>query len=206
MNPTEPRTLAEPVADAALGAPGTESPEVSALVERAKTGDPDAFADLMRLYDRRVIALGMQMGLSRDDALDACQEAFVKVFRYLGSFKSGRSFFKWLYRIALNVIYDALRERRSRAMVPIEDIEEAPVEPAGEGLHRRVEAAQLAERVRGSLEHLSRRERVVFVLRDLQDLSTEEIGAILGLSRITVRRHCMLARRKVRERVFGPQR
>jgi RNA polymerase sigma-70 factor (ECF subfamily) len=204
MNPTEPRTLADPVPDAALGGPSTESPEVTALVERAKGGDADAFADLMRLYERRVIALGMQMGLPREDAMDACQEAFVKVFRYLGSFRSGRSFFKWLYRIALNVIYDALRERRARAQVPIDDLPEAPAE-AGEGLHRRLEAAQLAGRVRECLEHLSRREREVFVLRDLQDLGTDEIGAILGLSQITVRRHCMLARRKVRERVFGPR-
>src|SRR5437867_80198 len=79
-----------------------EAPEVTALVTRAKSGDPEAFSDLMRLYDRRVIAIGVQMGLSHEDALDACQDAFVKVFRYIGRFRSGQSFYKWLYRIAIN--------------------------------------------------------------------------------------------------------
>jgi RNA polymerase sigma-70 factor (ECF subfamily) len=191
-------------APAAAAVQTAESPEVAALVERAKAGDADAFGDLMRLYERRIVALGMQMGLSRDDALDATQESFVKVFKYLASFKSGRSFFKWLYRIAIHTIYDALRARQGRPTVALDDLEAAAVPPRETGVHQRVEAAQLAERVKESLVHLSRRERIVFVLRDLQEISTEEIGAILGLSQITVRRHCMLARKKVRERIFGP--
>ena len=86
----------------------------------------------------------------------------------------------------------------------LDDMQGGGLPAAGPGVHQRVEAAQLAQKVRESLAHLSRRERIVFVLRDLQEISTEEIGAILGLSRITVRRHCMLARKKVRERIFGP--
>jgi RNA polymerase sigma-70 factor (ECF subfamily) len=204
MAPAAP--VAEPASAAAArgAAEAGEAPEVTLLVERAKTGDADAFADLMRLYERRVVALGMQMGLSREDALDATQESFVKVFKYLASFKSGRSFFKWLYRIAIHTVYDALRSRQARQTVPLDDIAGSSSTPADAGVHRRLEAAQLAGKVRESLAHLSRRERIVFVLRDLQEISTEEIGAILGLSQITVRRHCMLARKKVRERVFGP--
>jgi RNA polymerase sigma-70 factor (ECF subfamily) len=68
-------------------------------------------------------------------------------------------------------------------------------------LESRLEASQLAERVRQSLGCLSKRERIVFVLRDLQGLGTEEIAAILGLSQITVRRHCMSARQRLRQRL-----
>jgi RNA polymerase sigma-70 factor (ECF subfamily) len=202
LKPLEPTAMAAaPAVQAAA-----ESPEVAALVERAKAGDADAFGDLMRLYERRVVALGMQMGLSREDALDATQESFVKVFKYLASFKSGRSFFKWLYRIAIHTIYDALRARQGRHTVALDDAEAegAALQPRDTGVHQRLEAAQLAEKVKESLKHLSRQERIVFVLRDLQEISTEEIGAILSLSQITVRRHCMLARKKVRERIFGP--
>jgi len=63
----------------------------------------------------------------------------------------------------------------------------------------------MAEKVRKSLDYLSRRERIVFVLRDLQELSTEEIGVILRLSQITVRRHCMSARQKIRQRLLPRQ-
>src|SRR5207249_12242228 len=90
-------TEAETTEGQASDAPA-ESPAVTRLVELAKSGDPEAFAGLMRLYERRVIGLGVQMGLSQDDAMDACQDAFVKVFRYIGRFQSGRAFFKWLYR------------------------------------------------------------------------------------------------------------
>jgi RNA polymerase sigma-70 factor (ECF subfamily) len=204
VKPLDPAAVAGAPASPLPAEGSIESPEVTLLVDRAKGGDADAFADLMRLYERRVVALGMQMGLSREDALDATQESFVKVFKYLASFKSGRSFFKWLYRIAIHTIYDALRSRQARQTVPLEEIEGGSSTPADAGVHRRLEAAELAGKVRECLAHLSRRERIVFVLRDLQEISTEEIGAILGLSPITVRRHCMLARKKVRERIFGP--
>ena len=182
-----------------------ESLEVTALVDRAKTGDALAFEELMRLYERRVILLGIQMGLSRDDALDTCQETFIKVFRYIGRFRSGESFFKWLYRIAIHAIYDKLKRTRSLGMVSIEDI--GPEESAGLGgpapsLDRRVEAADLASKILAGMVSLTRRERVIFALRDLHEMSTQEIGVILHLSQITVRRHCASARQKLRERLF----
>jgi RNA polymerase sigma-70 factor (ECF subfamily) len=193
----------DPREDASGGT--VEAPEVTALVLRAKAGDPDAFADLMRLYERRIVALGLQMGLSREDALDACQEAFIKVFKYIGKFESGRRFFKWLYRIAIHAVYDQLRRSRGIPTVPLEELETTP--PARDfagtsSIHDRVEASQIAARVRESLGCLTRQERIVFVLRDLQDLGTDEIGSILGVSQITVRRHCMSARQKMRDRIF----
>lgn len=201
----KPEALAEAVAAQAAVA---ENPEVTALVMRAKEGDADAFADLMRLHERRIIGLGLQMGLRREDALDACQDTFVKVFKYIGKFEAGRSFFKWLYRIAINVIYDHLRAGRGAPTVSLEELDAGQVGRAdGEGpsLQARVESAQMAEKVRRSLDCLSRRERIVFVLRDLQELSTEEIGVILSLSQITVRRHCMSARQKIRQRLLPRQ-
>jgi len=182
-----------------------ETPEVTALVARAKEGDPEAFTELMRMYERRIISLGVQMGLSRDDAMDACQDSFVKVFKYIRRFETGRSFFKWLYRIALHSVYDQMRRARSAPTVSIEDLEGAQLSrmvDRAASIQERLESVQLADRVRDSLDLLSHRERIVFVLRDLQDLTTEEIGVILSLSQITVRRHCMSARQKLRQALF----
>jgi RNA polymerase sigma-70 factor, ECF subfamily len=180
-----------------------EEPRITALVVRAKEGDAEAFADLMHLYERRILSLGRQMGLRREDALDACQEAFVKVFRYIGKFETGRSFFKWLYRIAIHAIYDQMRLGRMPRTVSLEEIEldEADARQGAPSLHARLESVQLARRVRESLDCLSRRERIVFVLRDLHGIDSDRIGAILGLSQVTVRRHCMSARHKLRERL-----
>lgn len=185
-----------------------EAPEITALVIRAQAGDADAFADLVRRHESQILRLGQQMGLGREDSLDACQEAFIKVFKYIRRFETGRSFFKWLHRIAIHAIYDQIRRARSHQTEPLDALQEshpARAEAARGGIHQRLEAAQIAARVRESLDCLSRRERIVFVLRDLQEMSTEDIGTILGLSQITVRRHCSSARQKLRERLFPRQ-
>jgi RNA polymerase sigma-70 factor (ECF subfamily) len=187
---------------------GAEDPRITLIVDRAKTGDADAFADLMHLYESRIIALGIHMGLSRDDAMDACQDAFVRVFKHIGRFESGRIFFKWLYRIAIHTVYQQMRRTRRHVAVDIADPsiqgELRDRTPAG-ALQDRLEERQLTERVHECLAGLSRQERIVFVLRDLQNLGTDEIGAILRLSTVTVRRHCMAARQKLRIRILGPQ-
>ena len=202
MDVIKPRTIENSAA--VLGSSG-ESPEVTALVERAKTGDADAFDALMRLYERRIIAIGVQMGLSVDDALDACQEVFLKVFRYIGRFRSGESFFKWLYRIAVHAIYDQIRRGPRPGTVSLDGLDASAfaqrAEP-GAGVGARVENSDLARKVVTGLDCLTRQERIVFVLRDLQEMDTHRIARILGLSQITVRRHCMSARLKLRERLF----
>ncbi len=202
MDITKPQALTEvPVAAAAQA----EAPEVTALVDRAKGGDAEAFDDLMRLYERRIISIGVQMGLSRDDALDACQDAFVKVFRYIGGFRSGRSFFKWLYRIAIHAIYDHLRKSRPAGVVSIDEMDRSQSEnlrdtsPAPDS---RAASSDLKRKLLAGLDTLSRQERIVFVLRDLQGIESVEIGRVLRLSQVTVRRHCMSARQKLRDRLF----
>jgi len=202
VDSTKPGTIAQGVGAAVSEG---ESPQITALVERAKSGEADAFDDLMRLYERRIISVGVQMGLSSDAALDACQDTFVKVFRYIHRFRSGELFFKWLYRIAVNSIYDHLRQRRPTGVVSIQEV---PGEhfPEGQGrrsLQARVEDSDLAARALGEIENLSRQEKIVFVLRDLQEMPTQQICQILGLSQVTVRRHCMSARHKLRDRLLG---
>jgi RNA polymerase sigma-70 factor (ECF subfamily) len=186
-----------------------ESPEVTALVVRAQGGDADAFDDLMRLYEGRIIALGLQLGLSRDDAMDSCQDAFIKVFKYIGRFRTGNSFFKWLYRIAIHAIYDHRRRYRPQGsgVISIEELgpsQGAALQDIGPSLSRCVEAADLAGKLLAGLDLLSQRERTVFALRDLQGLGTAEIGRILRLNQVTVRRHCLNARQKLRQRLFPP--
>lgn len=203
MDVTTPRSVSE--AGVAAGSARGEPAEVTALVERAKTGDADAFGGLMHLYERRIIGIGIQMGLSREDSLDACQDSFVKVFRYIGRFRSGESFFKWLYRIAINTIYDHLRINRSPGVISIEDMAgESKLEIADGGvpMATRMENADLVNRLMAELGCLTRQERIVFILRDLHSMPTDEIGKVLSLSQVTVRRHCMSARGKLRDRLF----
>jgi RNA polymerase sigma-70 factor (ECF subfamily) len=206
MDTIKPEALADVGGSEAAPA---ESPEVTALVARAKSGDSQAFDGLMRLYERRVIAIGIQMGLSRDEALDSCQEVFIKVFRYIHRFRSGHSFYKWLYRIAINATYDHLRWSRPAGVISVEVMDETQagrILDGGPGPEALAESADLARKLLAELGCLSRQERIVFVLRDLQEMGTDEIGRILNLSQVTIRRHCMSARHKLRERLIPSKR
>jgi RNA polymerase sigma-70 factor (ECF subfamily) len=203
MDASKPVTLEQPaLANASSG----EAVEVTLLVDRAKGGDAGAFSDLMRLYEHRIISLGLQMGLPREDALDACQDAFVKVFRYIGRFRSGQSFYKWLYRIAIHAIYDHMKRHRRPGMVSMEDLEAGQLSRLRDQAtpaDLAVESADLSRRLMQGLDGLSRQEKIVFVMRDMQEMPAGDIGRILGISQVTIRRHCMSARQKLRRYVYG---
>jgi RNA polymerase sigma-70 factor, ECF subfamily len=186
---------------AALEAASEKRRETRELVERVRAGDLDAFEGIIRLHERRILGMSIQMGLSPADAQDACQEVFLRVFKYLRGFRAGRSFESWLWRIGVNVVYDMLRSRRDRGEVSWEGVlQEAEGQTVRSGgLHLTVENADLCAKLLLRMEILTRQERMVFVLRELQDLDTAEVARAMGISSITVRRHGASARLKLRE-------
>jgi len=190
------------VSDAtSLEAASRKSLESRELVERIRSGDLEAFEEIIRLHERRILGMSVQMGLSPSDAQDVCQEAFLRVFRYLGSFRTGQSFEAWLWRIAVNVVYDALRARRDRVEVSWDGVFRGGegVMSRSAGLQVTVENADLCAKLLSRMEVLTPRERMVFVLKDLQDLDTVEVARAMRISSITVRRHLASGRRKLRE-------
>jgi RNA polymerase sigma-70 factor (ECF subfamily) len=188
-----------------LEASSRRSLESRELVDRVRSGDLEAFEEIIRLHERRILGMAVQMGLSPADAQDACQEVFLRVFRYLGSFRAGQRFEAWLWRIAVNVVYDSLRARRDR-----EEVSWEVVFQGGEGLVSRsgglqitIENADLCAKVLSRMEVLSPQERMVFVLKELQELDTAEVARAMRISSITVRRHLASGRRKLREVLRG---
>ena len=178
-----------------------QSVQIDEIIERIRAGDLDAFEAIIRLYERRILSMGIQMGLTPQDSQDAAQEVFLRVFRYLSGFQRGRSFEAWVWRIGVNVVFNALRRRRDRGEVSWETIlGEGREEPAQRsGLQLQLENSQLCARLLSHLGKLSRQERMVFVLKDLQDLDTAEVARAMGISTITVRRHGAVARAKLKK-------
>jgi RNA polymerase sigma-70 factor, ECF subfamily len=170
-----------------------------ALVEQIRAGNPQAFEQLLRIHERRVLSTAVQMGLSPADAQDACQEVFLRVFRYLAGFRIGLNFESWLWRIVVNVVYDFLRKRRDRSEISWPEEEGGESLGSTPGLHAEVENADLCRKVLARLDVLTHQERMVFVLRDLQDLETAEVARSMRISRVTVRRHGAEARKKLRQ-------
>jgi RNA polymerase sigma-70 factor, ECF subfamily len=173
----------------------------SSALEAARCGDLAAFDSLMRLHQRLVLATALRLLGNMEDAQDASQEVFLRLYRNLGKLRDGGNLAAWLYRVTVNVCRDSRRSRRAGAPV------EAAEELASPGADPQ-QAATRSERQRVlelSLKLLSAREREALVLRDLEGLTTGEVAAILGTSQATVRGQVFQARVKIKgfvERYF----
>lgn len=178
------------------------------LVERARGGDVQAFEKLVRQYDRQVFRIANHITQNREDAQDVVQDAFLKAYQKLDQFQGNSKFYTWLVRIAVNESLMRLRKRRTGKMVSIdEDVQTedgsmprdlADWSPDPESLYGQ---SEMAEILRKTVQGLPPGFRVVFVLRDVEGLSTEETAETLGLSVPAVKSRLLRARLQLRERL-----
>ena len=171
------------------------------LVRRAAGGDEDAFAELVRRYEDKVYSVALRLCGSSADAADAAQEAFVSAWRGLPGFRGEAGFATWLYRLAVNASVDLLRKnRRQRGQASLDDEDYGP-EPVDQapGPQERAESAELRQAVAAGLRQLSDGHRQVLVLRELRQLSYEEIAQILDLDLGTVKSRISRARSALRK-------
>lgn len=173
-----------------------------ALIERAREGDRAAFDQIMISYQRKVVSTAWRMLGNEEDARDAAQEAFLRVYRYLNRFRQGEDFGGWLHGIVVNVCRDIARKRnRNHWFASYESKQEAG-ELAEIESDDDVEAAAIKSQERAiiarALDTLSVKERQALVLRDLEGLTTEEVARMLGSSQTTVRSQISSARSKIK--------
>jgi RNA polymerase sigma-70 factor (ECF subfamily) len=154
----------------------------TALIRAAQQGDQNAFEQLVRRYDRPVLRLAMNLLRNPEDARDVYQEAFLRVYRNLGSFRLDSSFQTWLYRIVTNLCLDRFRGRKVRREEPADLIENAAEERADVDPQRSLLSKELGARIRQVLGGLTPRERTVFELRHYEGLRLKDIGEALGTS------------------------
>lgn len=182
------------VADRADGEQGHDA----ALVERARAGDTQAFAQLVDRYQQRVFWVARGMLGNDEDARDAAQEAFIRVYRSLDRFDTRLKFYTWLYQIVVNLCIDMLRKHVKRRGVSLDQVGDVPGNngsPANGGL----EATELRQRVYRVLEELPPKYRTVMVLSDLEGIGAKDIAHMTGTTHATVRWRHHRARQLFRE-------
>lgn len=179
----------------------------SALVAAAKSGDISAFETLVGRYERKIFRLAQNITQNREDAEDAMQESFLKAYEHLGEFQGNSRFYTWLVRIAVNQALMKLRRRRpnvvslDQELVTGEDMMPREVEdwgPSPEERYGQTELSGILGKVIGELDPPF---RIVFQLRDIEELSTEETAEALGLSVPAVKSRLLRARLKLREKL-----
>src|SRR5438270_3986991 len=179
-----------------------------ALVQAAKKGDLEAFSELVRRYDRNVFRIAQHITHNEEDAQDVVQDAFLKAYQNLEQFQGNSKFYTWLVRIAVNEALMKLRKRRSDKTVSIdEDVETeegsmprevADWSPNPEQLYGQ---SELSDILKKTIQGLPPGFRTVFVLRDVEGLSTEETAEMLSLSIPAVKSRLLRARLQLRERL-----
>ncbi|MFY9725449.1 MAG: sigma-70 family RNA polymerase sigma factor [Bryobacteraceae bacterium] len=182
------KTLALAAVEASEGPEGRDS-----ALEAARAGDRAAFDLLMRRHERLVLGTAYRLTGNLEDAQDASQEVFLRLYRNLGKIEAGH-LAAWLYRVTVNVCHDARRRRPNT--VPVDDAPELAA--AGDPQQSAGESERRALLLR-SLRVLSEKERAALVLRDLEGLSTAEVARALGSSVVTVRSQISKARLKMRD-------
>ncbi|MCA9909159.1 MAG: sigma-70 family RNA polymerase sigma factor [Anaerolineae bacterium] len=165
------------------------------LVRRCQQGDLEAFKELVERYQRRVYRLAYGMLNNGDDAMDVVQETFIRVHRYVDSFKGTSSFQTWVYRIATNLCIDCIRRSGRRPTVEYEDtLKHGDDDDVGDGMlttpaarpDKALDQQELNAAIRDAVATLSDKHREVILLREVEGLSYEEIANTLKINKGTV--------------------
>jgi RNA polymerase sigma-70 factor (ECF subfamily) len=175
------------------------------LVRRAQNGDLSAFDELIRRYQERVYATVYHMTSNHEDANDLTQEAFVKAYKAINSFKGDSGFFTWVYRIAVNKTINFLKQKKNRHNgFSLNDLDfNAEHDPDLVALvsdntpRRDMGLTELQEKLNEAMQKLSDVHRLVVTLHDIQGLSHEEIGKIMDCNPGTVRSRLFYARQQL---------
>jgi RNA polymerase sigma-70 factor (ECF subfamily) len=196
-----------PTTPAPPGGPPPSSDE-SLLVARARSGDAAAFTELVNRYERKIYRLAKHITQNDEDAEDVLQEAFLKAYEHLDTFQGNSKFYTWIVRIAVNEALMRLRKRRSDRTVPLDE----PIDTGEETVAReiavwednpeqRYSREEMHDILDQAVQTLKPDFRTVFVLRDIEELSTEETAESLGISVPAVKSRLLRARLALREKL-----
>ncbi len=177
------------------------------LIDRALTGDRDAFTELVELNQERLFASMLQVTGSPEEAEEVVQEAFIRVFMKLDTFQRNSQFFTWLYRIAFNSALT--RRRRNRVRVSLDYCREnngLEVSDDADAVDEPMLRRERVDMVREAMHTLTDEHRSILVLREMEEHSYEDIAEILEISIGTVRSRLSRARRQLKLTLEATQR
>jgi RNA polymerase sigma-70 factor (ECF subfamily) len=180
----------------------------SLLIREAQRGNRAAFEELVRHYDQAVLRLAMHLTGSEHEAQDIYQEAFLKAYKSVGSFRFECSFYTWIYRIVTNLCLDHLRKRTVRKEdAPVATdasgesydlIDRVPDARSGANPERDLMRRELGSRISRALQRLTPRERMVFELKHYHGLKLRTVGEVLNTTEETAKNTLFRATQKLR--------
>ena len=178
------------------------------LVAQSREGDTAAFGELVRRYEGKIFRLAQHVTQNREDAEDVLQETFMKAYEHLDQFQGNSKFYTWIVRIAVNQALMKLRRRKTDKSVSLdetidtgEDTIVREIAAWDEDPEQRFSREELGDILDTAIQSLDSPYRSVFMLRDIDELSTEETADALGLSIPAVKSRLLRARLQLREKL-----
>jgi RNA polymerase sigma-70 factor, ECF subfamily len=170
------------------------------LILKFKRGDPSVFGELVLKYQDRIYNSCFYMLGNHQDAEDAAQETFIKAFRNMASFKTEAPFYTWLYRIGINTCLDHQKKSSSHHKSSHVDIDSLSQEiPSAASTEKQYQAIELTEALQSALGKMPAKLKAILVLKEVDDLSYEEISKVLNISMGTVKSRISRARELLRK-------
>ena len=192
----------------AMSSSPIEIDDEAAIVAQARLGDAKAFSELLRRYEGKIFRLALHITQNREDAEDVLQEAFLKAYEHLDQFQGQSRFYTWIVRIAVNQALMKLRKRKSDRSVSLDDTIDTGEDTVAreiaawdENPEQRYSREEINEILGSAIDGLTPIYRAVFVLRDVDGLSTEEAAEALDLSVPAVKSRLLRARLQLRDKL-----
>jgi RNA polymerase sigma-70 factor (ECF subfamily) len=191
------------------GMPATSQiPDEAVVLLQAREGDSKAFSELVRRYENKIFRLAMHITQNREDAEDVLQETFLKAYEHLDQFQGNSKFYTWIVRIAVNQALMKLRKRKTDKTVSMdetidtgEDTVVREIMAWDENPEQRYSREEINQILSSAVDSLAPPYRAVFVLRDIEELSTEETAEALDLSIPAVKSRLLRARLQLRDKL-----
>lgn len=193
------------------GAPKREANSSSDLgvVQRILKGDDAAFSKLVERYQGKVFSIALGMTKNKEDAMDITQDAFVKIYRYLGNFQGNSSFYTWIYRIVVNLCIDHIRREGRRVNTDFDEKNRysSEISTGADVFPRRMDGSpskvlgrkELAERIQEAVGELPEYHKAVIIMREIEGLSYAEMAEIMKVSKGTIMSRLHHARQKLKK-------
>jgi RNA polymerase sigma-70 factor (ECF subfamily) len=171
-------------------------------IEKARKGDKEAFGKLVKEHQQYAFNLAFRIASNEEDARDIVQESFIKIWKNMKLFEPNMKFTTWMYKIVSNTAIDFLRSAKKIIKVDIEGLHEKLEQINGEHPETQLSNKETGQLIRLISETLSEKQKLVFVLRDLEGLNSVEVGEILDLPETSIKSNLYHARKAIKEKLL----
>lgn len=175
--------------------------ELKIIISKARNGDKKAMGMLVQQHQQYAFNLAFRIVCNEDDARDVVQDSFIKIWKSMNQYNPEIKFTTWMYKIVTNTAIDLLRSNKKKNLVNIDDFQEKIIQASNNNPETLLNNKETGHLIRSISDTLSEKQKLVFVLKDLQGLNSSEVGEILNLSSSSIKSNLYHARKVIKEKM-----